>query len=61
MLEGLFGICVTCLANKRLQFVFRNFSNERTILRNNGKLNLERKTRKNTNKNQINSTIKIHK
>ncbi len=35
MLKGIvFGICVTCLANKRLQIVFRNSSNELTILPN---------------------------
>lgn len=32
-------VLLPSLTNKRLQFVFRNSSNERTILRNNGKLN----------------------
>jgi MFS superfamily sulfate permease-like transporter len=62
MLRGImFGICMTCLAIKHLQSIFRSLSNERTVLQNDRKLNLEHKMRKNTNKNQINNTIKVHK
>ncbi len=61
MLKGLFGICVTCLAIISLQLVFLNTSDALTNLRNDGNDKLTRKTNKKTNKNQMNSTTKIHK
>ena len=56
MLKGLFGICVTCLAIIGLQLIFLITSDALTNLRNDGNDKLTRKTKKKTNKNQINST-----
>ncbi len=57
MLKGImFGICVTCLAIIGLQLIFWNTSNTHTYPRNDGNEKLKRKTKKKTNKNQINST-----
>ncbi len=62
MLKGIvFGICVTCLAIVGLQLIFLNTSDAHAILRNDGNDKLTRKTRKKTNKNQINSTHKVNK
>ncbi len=61
-LKGIvFGICVTCLAIFGLQLVFLNTSGVLTNLQNNGNDKLTRKTRKKTNKNQINYTYKVNK
>ncbi len=57
MLKGImFGICVTCLTIIGLQSIFWNTSDALTNLRNDGNDKLTRKTKKKTNKNQINST-----
>ena len=57
MLKGIvFRICVTCLAIIGLQLIFLNTSDALANLRNDGNDKLSRKTRKKTNKNQINNT-----
>ncbi len=57
MLKGLvFRIRVTCLAIISLQLIFLITSDALTNLRNDGNDKLTRKTRKKTNKNQINIT-----
>ncbi len=62
MLKGImFGICVTCLAIIGLQLIFWTTSDALTNLHNDGNDKLTLKTKKNTNKNQINSTYKVNK
>ena len=62
MLKGIvFGICVTCLAIFGLQLIFLNTSDTHANLRTDGNDKLTRKTRKKTNKNQINNTYKVNK
>ena len=62
MFKGfVFGICVTCLAIIGLQLIFLNTSDAHANHRNNGNDKLTCKTRKKTNKNQINSTYKVNK
>jgi hypothetical protein len=57
MLKGfVFRICVTCLAIIGLQLIFLITSDALTNIRNDGNDKLTRKTKKKTNKNQINST-----
>ncbi len=52
---------MTCLAIIGLQLIFLNTSDALTILRNDGNAKLTRKTRKKTNKSQINNTYKVNK
>ncbi len=59
--EIVFRICVTCLAIIGLQLIFLNTSGALTNLRNDGNDKLSCKTRKKTNKNQINNTYKVNK
>ncbi len=57
MFKGIvFGICVTCLVITGLQLIFLDTSSTLANLRNDGNDKLTCKTRKRTNKNQINST-----
>jgi hypothetical protein len=52
---------VTCLAIIDIQLAFLITSDALTNLRNDGNDKLTRKTKKKTNKNQINNTYKVNK